>query len=208
MSITKLTQKQKKALSVIQDYYKKHGFSPTLEQVGNKMNIQSLSAVHKHVTALREKGYLKNEPKPTRSINIFNENTETREIPLLGKISAGPGIVPFENPEPIKVPSSLCCGQGMHFALKIEGDSMIEEGIRDGSMAVIRSQNVAQNGETVVAIINDGVEELATLKKFYNLGDKIRLVAANPNLKDWPREFEIGDVEIRGKFCGLIRKEE
>lgn len=205
MSIARLTDRQKAALSFIQDYVTKHGYPPTLEEIGKEMDIDSVSAVHKHVKALREKGYLKVVPNPTRSINVFDESHAYKEIPLMGKISAGAGIIPLENPEPISVSTDLLCGPGKHYALKIDGDSMIEDGIQDGDMVIVRHQNVAQNGDTVVAVIN-GVNELATLKKYYYLGDKIELRAANKNLKDWPKQFDVGDVEIRGKFCGLIRK--
>jgi len=169
------------------------------------MKIRSVSAVHKHVSALRAKGFLKNPIKSTRSISTFQNSEAYKEIPLLGTISAGAGIEPMENPEPINVASDLLCGSGSHYALKVSGDSMIEEGIFDGDTVIIRSQTIAQDGDTVVAIISTP-EELATLKKIYYLGDKIELRAANPKLKDWPRQYNIGDIEIRGKFCGLTRK--
>lgn len=205
MSIARLTDRQKTALAYIQEYVAKNGYPPTLEEIGKKMSIDSVSAVHKHVKALREKGYLKVVPNPTRSINVFDESQTYSEIPLMGKISAGAGIIPLENPEPIKVQADLLCGSGKHYALKIDGDSMIEDGIQDGDTVVVRYQNVAQNGDTVVAVMN-GVNELATLKKYYYMGDKIELRAANKNLKDWPKQFDVGDIEIRGKFCGLMRK--
>lgn len=205
MSITKLTLRQETALNYIKEYIKKNGYPPTLEEIGGGMGIESVSAVHKHVSALREKGYLKSIPKATRSINLFEETSSYKEIPLMGKISAGAGIEPFENPEPIKVSLDLICGSGEHYALKIDGDSMIEDGIRDGDIVIIRYQNIAQNGDTVVAVMN-GSNELATLKKFYYFGDRIELRAANSKLKEWPKKFNVGDVEIRGKFCGLIRK--
>lgn len=205
MSINKLTKKQQLALSVIQEYYKKNGYPPTLQEISKKMHIDAISAVHKHVKALKEKGYLKAVPNPTRSVNVFEKSELYREIPLMGSMSAGGGIIPLENPEPLKVSSDLFCGSGEHYALKIQGDSMIEDGIKDGDVVVVRHQNVAHNGDTVVAIIN-GVNELATLKKFYYLGDKIELRASNKKLKDWPKQYNVGDVEIRGKFCSLIRK--
>src|SRR3990172_5941456 len=126
MSINKLTKKQKKALAVIQEYFSKNGYPPTLQEIGKKMDIDSISAVHKHVKALKEKGYLKAVPNPTRSVNVFEEAELYKEIPLMGKISAGGGIIPLENPEPLKVSSDLLCGPGEHYALKIEGNSMIE----------------------------------------------------------------------------------
>jgi repressor LexA len=169
------------------------------------LNIDALSAVHKHVSALREKGYLKYSPKSTRSINIFQEEQSFKEIPFLGIISAGSGIEPIENPEPIKVSSDQLRGNGRYFALQISGDSMIEDHICDGDTVIIRSQPIAETGDTVVAIIRQN-DELATLKKIYFLDGKIELRAANSKLTDWPRQYDAGDIEIRGKYCGLIRK--
>ncbi len=205
MSISNLSKRQKEAFTHIQAYIKLHGYPPRLDELGKLMMIDSISAVHKHVVALKEKGVLKYEPKSTRSISVFEENGGFKEIPLVGKISAGAGIEPIENPEPIKVSIDLLPGTGSHFALKVSGDSMVDDGIHDGDVVVIRSQSIAQNGDTVVAIMNNG-NELATLKKFYMLNDKIELRAANSRLKDWPRQFEVGEIEIRGKFCGLIRR--
>jgi repressor LexA len=205
MSIDLLSKRQKEALEHINRYFSKNKYPPTLEELGKLMKIRSVSAVHKHVSALRAKGFLKNPIKSTRSISTFQNSEAYKEIPLLGTISAGAGIEPMENPEPINVASDLLCGSGSHYALKVSGDSMIEEGIFDGDTVIIRSQTIAQDGDTVVAIISTP-EELATLKKIYYLGDKIELRAANPKLKDWPRQYNIGDIEIRGKFCGLTRK--
>lgn len=205
MSIVNLTKKQNEALTHIEAYVEKHSYPPTLEELSKLMGIESISTVHKHVSALKKKGFLKLSPKSTRSIEIFEDSKIYKEIPLVGIISAGAGIEPIENPTPLSVSSDLLCGSGQHFALEVSGDSMIEDGIRDGDIVVIRSQSIAQNGDTVVAVINED-DELATLKKFYFTGEKIELRAANPRLKDWPRQFEMGDIEIRGKFCGLIRK--
>lgn len=205
MSIDLLTKRQKEALEHINQYVLENKYPPTLEELGKLMEIDSISAVHKHISALRAKGFLKNTIKATRSISTFHHSEAYKEIPLLGTISAGAGIEPMESPEPINVSSDLLCGSGSHYALKVSGDSMIEEGIFDGDTVIIRSQTIAQNGDTVVAIISTP-EELATLKKIYYLGDKIELRAANPKLTDWPRQYNIGDIEIRGKFCGLTRK--
>ncbi len=205
MSIDLLSKRQKEALEHINQYVSENKYPPTLEELGNLMKIDSISAVHKHVSALRAKGFLKNPIKATRSISTFHNSEAYKEIPLLGTISAGAGIEPMENPEPINVSSDLLCGSGSHYALKVSGESMVEEGIFDGDTVIIRSQSIAQDGDTVVAIISTP-DELATLKKIYYLGDKIELRAANPKLKDWPRQYNIGDIEIRGKLCGLTRK--
>ena len=205
MSIPDLTPKQREVLKYIESYYSEKNFAPTLKDVRNKLDIKSISTAHKHVSELRKKGFLKKLDKPVRSIGVFEKSENLSEIPLLGQISAGSGIEPVENPLTIKVPESLLCGTGRHYALKVDGTSMIGENIKDEDTIVIRYQNVAQDGDVIVAILNEGNEK-ATLKKFYNLGDKIELRAENPNLKGWPRQFNFGDVEIRGKFCGLLRE--
>lgn len=205
MSILETTPKQRQVLKFIEKFYTEKSVTPSLHEIKDELKISSVSTAHKHVTELRKKGLLRNLSKPKRSVEFFDESQILIEIPLLGKISAGSGIEPIENPEPMKVSKELLCGEGRHYALKIDGNSMINDGIKDGDIAVIRSQNLAQDGDVVVAMINEG-NERATIKRFYNLGNKIELRAENPDLSDWPRQFDFGDIEIRGKFCGLVRK--
>ena len=164
MSIDLLSKRQKEALEHINRYVSKNKYPPTLEELGKLMDIDSISAVHKHVSALRAKGFLKSPIKANRSISTFHNSEAYKEIPLLGTISAGAGIEPIENPEPINVSSDLLCGSGSHYALKVSGDSMIEEGIYNGDTVIIKKQSVAENGQTVVAIID---ENQTTLKKLY-----------------------------------------
>lgn len=205
MSIDQLTPKQREVLKYIENYYSDKGFTPTLKDVRDRLDIKSISTAHKHISELRRKGFLKKLERPVRSIGIFEKSENLSEVPLLGKISAGSGIEPMEDPVTIQVPESILSGSGRHYALNVEGISMVGEDIRDGDTIVVRYQNVAQDGDVVVAIINEGNEK-ATLKKFYNLGNKIELRAENPNLQDWPRQFNFGDIEIRGKYVGLLRK--
>lgn len=205
MSILEITPKQREVLKFIEKFYTEKGVTPSLHEIKDELKIRSVSTAHKHVNELKKKGILKNLGKPKRSVEFFDESQALIEIPLLGKISAGSGIEPIENPESMKVSKELICGEGRHYALKIDGNSMINDGIKDGDIVVIRSQNLAQDGDIVVAMLNEGNEK-ATIKRFYNLGNKIELRAENPDLPDWPRQFDFGDIEIRGKFCGSVRK--
>jgi len=192
-----LTPKQKKILDFIIFFTKKHGYAPSLEEIASRFRLKAISTVHQHVKALKKKGYLKKEENQPRGVSLFEKNPEAVEIPLLGIIAAGKPIEPIENPEPIKVPQKMVSKRGNYYALKVEGDSMIEDGIWDKDIVIIKRQQTADDRDTVVAITEDG----ATLKRFRNQNGKIYLEPKNKNLSlIYPKQ-----LEIRGKFCGLIR---
>jgi len=188
-----LTPKQKRILDFITSFYKKEGYSPSLAEIAKRFK-KSVPTIHQFITTLKEKGFLDKEEKIWRGITPQNTN---REIFLLGYIAAGQPIEPIENPEPIQIPLSMIPQTGNYYALKVQGDSMIDDGIMDGDTVVIKQQNMANNGETVIAITEKG----ATLKVFKKKNGQIFLEPRNKNLKIiQPRE-----IEIRGKFTGLIR---
>lgn len=192
-----LTVKQKKILDFITSFSKKHGYAPSLEEIASHSKLNAISTVHHHIKALKTKGYLKKEENQPRGVSPFEKTPETTEIPLLGFIAAGKPIEPIENPEPIKVPKSMVSKRGNYYALKVEGDSMIEDGIWDEDVVIIKHQQTADDRDTVVAITEDG----ATLKRFRNRDGKIYLEPRNKKLEIiYPKQ-----LEIRGKFCGLIR---
>ncbi|MFA6501319.1 MAG: transcriptional repressor LexA [Parachlamydiales bacterium] len=192
-----LTPKQKNILDFITTFSKNKGYSPSLEEIGNKFDL-AISTVHQHVQALKDKGYLRKEENQPRGVSVFEKTPDSTEIPLLGIIAAGTPIEPMENPEPIKVPKNLVSRYGDYYALKVKGDSMIEDGIWDEDIVVIKSQSIADSGDTVVAITEDG----ATLKIFRNQGGQIFLEPKNKNFENiYPKT-----LEIRGIFKGLIRK--
>ena len=147
---------------------------------------------------MRNKGYLKKEDNQPRGVTPFKTTSEVIEIPLLGLISAGQPIEVIENPEPLLVSKQFVGQQGNHYALKVKGDSMIEEGIHDGDIVIIREQKTANDGETVVAIIN---RNETTLKKIYRENNRIRLQPANQSLLP----IFTNEVEIRGKVISIIR---
>lgn len=192
-----LTPKQKKILDFIVFFTTDKRYAPSLEEIGKKYNLV-ISTVHQHIKALITKGYLKKEENQPRGVSLFEQTPDSVEIPLLGIIAAGTPIEPIENPEPIKVPKSLVSKRGDYYALKVKGDSMIEDGIWDEDIVIIKSQQTADNGDTVVAVTEDGT----TLKIFRSKNGTIFLEPRNKKLENiYPQS-----LEIRGKFMGLIRK--
>lgn len=192
-----LTPQQKKLLDYIESYFSNKGYSPSLMEMKEEIKVNAISTVHQHVQALVKKGYLKKEDNQPRGVTIMEQTGEVKEIPLLGFIAAGSPIEPIENPEPIKVPMNLLKKGGDYYALKVKGDSMIDDGIWDGDTVILKSQNTAEDGDTVVAITEYG----ATLKIFKKNKNSIWLEPRNSRLKNiYPVS-----VEIRGKFIGLIR---
>jgi repressor LexA len=153
------------------------------------------------------KGYILKKPNKPRSISVKNEiESKSVTLPVLGVISAGEGISVFEetNPELIEVPSTMVNTDVAHYCLRVKGNSMIEDGILDGDYIVVRQQKTADNGDAVVAIINDDDEEKANLKRFYLRGKIVELRPRNKQLKS--KYYPVRKIEIRGKFCGLIRQ--
>lgn len=193
-----LTKRQKQALDFITSFQKKKGFSPSLEEIKKHLKLSSVSTAHHHVKKLQEAGYLKKAYNQPRSVSARNEKAII-EIPLVGTIAAGQPIEAIEIPsETITVSKDEVGKYGEHYALRVQGNSMIDEGIFDGDIVVIRKQESADNGQTVVAIIDDNE---ATLKKLYREKNRIRLQPANPKLFPTYRE----EVEIRGVVVKIIR---
>ncbi|PIR02465.1 MAG: hypothetical protein CO031_01695 [Candidatus Nealsonbacteria bacterium CG_4_9_14_0_2_um_filter_37_38] len=195
-----LTKRQKQILDYIRDYIKKNGYSPSLEEMGKRFKLSSVATVHQHVTTLRGKGYLKKIKNQPRSIEINKRQkvSDLVSIPLLGTIPAGEPFEAIEEKETIEMPKSQLSKSGEHFALRVRGDSMIDEGIFDGDTVIIRKQPDAENGETVVALINDNE---VTLKKIYKEKNRFRLQPANPTLGP----IYAKDLIIQGKVVSVIR---
>ncbi len=193
-----LTPKQKEILDYVISYKNDHGYAPSLEEIGTKFELKAVSTVHQHVEALKKKGFLTKEINQPRGIQPLKETPETVEVPLLGFIAAGSPIEPIENPEPIQVQASMVNQQGQFYALKVKGDSMIDDGICDGDVVIIKTQQTANNGETIVALTEQGV----TLKRYRINNNKAWLEPRNKKLSNiYPTT-----LEIKGKFVGLIRQ--
>ena len=193
-----LTKRQKQALDFITSFQKKKGFSPSLEEIKKYLKLSSVSTAHHHVKKLQEAGCLQKEYNQPRAVSTRNEKA-TIEVPLVGTISAGQPIEAIETlGETIIVSKDEVGKYGKNYALRVQGNSMIDEGIFDGDIVVIRKQEFVDNGQTVVAIIDDNE---ATLKKLYREKNRIRLQPANPTLFPIYRE----EVEIRGVVVKIIR---
>jgi SOS regulatory protein LexA len=195
-----LTPKQKQILDFIKKYIEKNEYSPSFEEIGEHFNLAK-STIHGYIETLKEKEHLNKLDYHSRSIELL-ENKKVSglvEIPLLGTIAAGQPIEAIEAPdETISVTKNEIGRFGKHYALRVQGNSMIDEGIFDGDIVVIKQQPTADNGQTVVAIINDNE---ATLKKIYREKDRFRLQPANPSL--FP--IYIKELEIRGIVVKIIR---
>lgn len=194
--IRPLTEKQKRVLDYITHYTQENGFSPSLKDLAEFIATDNLSTAQYYIEQLAQKGYLKKDSYKNRGISpIIQKQT----VQLLGTIAAGKPIEPIENPVTITLPSDLSLDQKYpHYALKVKGDSMIDMGILDGDIVLIRHQLSAEDNDVVVAITENG----ATLKVLKKSKGKIRLVARNVNFPD----IHPQQLEIRGKFMGLIRK--
>ena len=194
------TKKQKQILDYITKCIKKNEYAPTLEEIRLHFKLSSVATVHEHVEALKSKGYLKKTENKPRSIEL-NEKEEEPDILLValqGMISAGQPIEAIENvSETVAIPSKGLNRNNDYYALKVKGDSMIDEGIFDEDIVIIKKQSVAENGQTIVAIIDDNQ---ATLKKLYREKDRFRLEPRNQNMLPFYRK----EVEVRGVVVRII----
>lgn len=188
------TPKQKQILDFIGAFYKREGYSPSLAEIARNFK-KSVPTIHRFIETLKEKGLLGKEENIWRGII---PNSATREIFLLGYIAAGRPIEPIENPEPIQIPISMIPQTGNFYALRVAGDSMIDDGILDSDTIIIKYQKTAENGDRVVAVTEDG----ATLKVYREKNGRVFLEPRNKKFKI----ISPKKIEIRGKFAGLIRK--
>ena len=193
------TPKQKQILKYIKKYIREKDYSPTFKEIGKHFGLVK-STIHQHVKSLEEKGHLKKLNNQARGIEIIRNKKSSIlvNIPLLGTIAAGQPIEAIEDKETIKVPKSQLSKSSEHYALRVHGDSMMDEGIYDGDTVVIRKQPTAENGETVVALINDNE---VTLKKIYKEKNGFRLQPANQKLKP----IFTKELIIQGKVIRVIR---
>jgi len=199
-TLPRLTPKQLRILTLIRDYQRKHGYSPTMQELADVLGVTKVT-VFEHVTGLERKGLLRRAKHRARSLELtprvaFPDEPPTR-LQLVGHIAAGAPIEAIENPEEIDIEQLFSTRKGA-YVLKVRGDSMIDEQIRDGDLVVVERRETAKNGETVVALLDDGE---ATLKKFYKEGGRVRLQPANP---DFPPIY-VDSVRIQGVVVGVLR---
>ncbi len=196
-SFPTLTPKQKKVLEYVQACIQRNGVSPSHNELRKHFKLSSLSTVNHYMRTLEGKGYITREKNTARSARI-QAKERLIAIPFVGFIAAGEPIEAIEQHEEVAVPSNMISADGEHFALGVKGNSMIDEGIFDGDTVIVKRQNTAENGETVVALIN-GNE--VTLKKIFKEKNRIRLQPANPNLKP----LYVKNVIIQGKVISVLR---
>ncbi|MFQ5679183.1 MAG: transcriptional repressor LexA [Gemmatimonadota bacterium] len=199
-----LTKRQREILDFIEEFLRRRGYSPSFEEIADHFEYRSLATVHEHLSNLQTKGYIRKNYNESRSIELAEMPVRigALDLPLLGAVAAGAPIEAIEDQETISVPEDMIAGSvSGHYVLKVRGDSMIEEQIRDGDYVIVQSREMARNGEMVIALI-DG--ESATMKKFYREDRAIRLQPANVGLA--PMFFDESRVQVQGIVVGVIRK--
>ena len=197
-----LTKRQREILDYLQDFIQQHGYAPSLEEIGRRFGLSSLATVHKHLTNLQEKGFIKRAWNRSRSVEMIPTGSGGRsvELPLLGYVAAGVPIEAVATTETIAVPEAMV-GRRDTYVLRVRGNSMIDEQICDGDFVIIEDRKTPQNGETVVALLGGSD---ATLKKLYRENGRIRLQPANPTMQ--PIFVEPDQVQVQGVVVGIMRK--
>jgi repressor LexA len=197
-----LTKRQREILDYLNDFIERHGYAPSLEEIGRQFGLSSLATVHKHLTNLQEKGFIRRAWNRSRSVELIPTRAGGRavELPLLGYVAAGRPIEAIAGTETIAVPEDFA-GKKDTYVLRVRGDSMIEEQIRDGDYVIIEDRKIAENGETVVALLRGSD---VTLKKFYRENGHVRLQPANPSMQ--PLVVGADDVQVQGVVIGVMRR--
>ena len=195
------SEKREQILDFIKTHIKKQGYPPSVREIGKAVGLSSSSTVHAHLRKLEISGHIEREPDLTRAIRLIeDDNTsavDVKFLPILGRVAAGQPMLASQNiEETYPVPSFLLAG-AEGFMLKVKGESMIDDGIMDGDMVIVRRQSSANNGEIVVAAIEDE----ATVKRIYVENNKIRLQPANQTMQ--PMYFDA--VNVIGKVVGFVR---
>ncbi len=198
-----VTAKQRRIYDFIRRYIESNHEAPTIAEIGRQFEMRSSASVHAVLTALEREGLIKRIPNVSRGIQIVQKEKESEgdnEIPLLGHVAAGQPIEAILTNDTVAAPKNML-GRGRTFALRVRGESMIDENIQDGDIIIVASQNTAENGQVVIALIDNA----ATVKKFYREADFVRLEPANPQFDpiiiDTPER-----IQIQGVVRGLIRR--
>lgn len=207
--ISRLGDRQRKILVYIDQCMRERGYPPSVREIGEAVGLSSSATVHNHLANLQELGYLRRDPTKPRAIEVrydassgvTMERRPAKYIPLVGEVAAGVNVLAQENVEDLVPLPMDFTGDGELFMLKVRGESMIEAGILDGDFVVCRQQNVARNGDVVVAGI-PGDE--ATVKTFKRDGNKVVLVPSNSSMK--PLVFDPSEVSIFGKVVTVLRR--
>lgn len=193
-----LTKRQKEILDYIQHFIEAHDYAPSYREIGEYFELSSPATVAEHIESLKDKGYLRDDLSGARALQLTPRwDEQSFSIPLMGAIAAGSPIEAIRTNETIDIPRSM---MGRHvFALKVRGDSMIDDGIFDGDYVIIEETSNPKNGDIVVALLD---RENVTLKRYYKEKDHVRLQPANSNYNP----IRVKKVTIQGKVKGVIRK--
>jgi repressor LexA len=185
-----LTKRQREILDYLNEFIQQHGYAPSLEEIGERFSLSSLATVHKHLTNLQDKGFIRRAWNRSRSVELLPSRSGGRaiELPMLGYVAAG-------------MPIEAVTGKRDTYVLRVKGESMIDEQIRDGDWVVVEDRRTADNGEMVIALVGG---QDATLKKFYKEANRIRLQPANPSMQ--PIYVEPEALQIQGVVVGVMRK--
>lgn len=197
-----LTKRQKQILDYVEAFIAKHGYAPSLTEIGHHFNLHSISTIHKHLVNLEDKGLIKRRWNRARAIELVpsQPKPEARDVPLAGQIAAGEPIEAIRGTELVAVPEDMI-GRRDVYVLRVRGESMVEEQVRDGDLVIVENRTEPRNGEMVVALLDGGK---ATLKKYYREKGQIRLQPAHPTMK--PMFVPEGEVIVQGVVVGLLRK--
>ena len=197
-----LTKRQREILDYLDEFIQQHGYAPSLEEIGRRFSLSSLATVHKHLTNLQDKGFIRRAWNRSRSVELIPVHVGSRslELPLMGYVAAGAPIEAITSNETIAVPEHFI-GKRDTYVLRVKGDSMIDEQIRDGDYVIVEDRKTAQNGEMVIALLN-GTE--VTLKSLYRNGTTIQLQPANPAMQ--PIIVKEDALQIQGVVVGVMRK--
>jgi repressor LexA len=198
----KLTKRQKEILDYVTEFIEHEGYSPSMEEIAGHFHFASLNAVFKHLEALEARGYLHRDANRARSIELKRiDAAASQALPLYGYIAAGRPIEAVSAHETLTVPQELLPGHGSYYVLRVKGQSMIDEHIEDGDYVVVDSRPQAEDGEMVVALVD---EESVTLKKLYREGSQVRLQPANPAVS--PIILDGSRVQVQGVVVAVMRK--
>ncbi len=198
-----LTKRQKEILDFIEEFADTHGYAPSFEEIADRFGYTSLATVHEHLENLRAKGYIRKSYNESRSIQVVPEETrlEAVALPLVGMVAAGLPIEAVDQQDTVAVPDEML-GRGEHYVLRVQGNSMIEEQIRDGDYLVVRHRETAENGDVVIALVD---REAATVKRFYREKDgRVRLQPANETMA--PMYYGADRIQVQGVVMGVMRR--
>ncbi|HEX7240966.1 MAG TPA: transcriptional repressor LexA [Longimicrobiaceae bacterium] len=198
-----LTKRQRQILDYVESFIEAYGYSPSFEEIAEHFGYSSLATVHEHLSNLEQKGFLRKNYNKSRSLEVVRAEMGVLalELPLLGSVAAGLPIEAIREEDTVSVPHDMV-RSGNNYVLRVKGNSMVDEQIRDGDYIIVNSRQTADNGEMVVALVGG---DSATVKKFYRERDgRIRLQPANPTMQ--PMFFQPEEVQIQGIVVGVIRK--